>query len=312
MSTNIQTTMGSKEWIMIVILSILWGGSFFFVEVILEDLSALTTVALRVVLATMVLWIVVFFSKLKISKSPKVWLAFLVMGLLNNAIPFILITWGQTQIASSLASILNAVMPFFTVIVAGLLLPDEKINILKIVGVVIGFTGVVVMIGLPDATEQMKVLAQFAILGAGLSYAFASVYGRRFKDMGVNPIVLAAGQTSASSLFMLPIAISIDGIPNINSLSIHSISSMIALAVLSTAVAYILYFRILSSSGAVNISLVTLLVPVSAILLGVSILGESLNMIHFLGMGLIALGLIVIDGRLWSYVKLSRTHKTIH
>ncbi|MCH9645265.1 MAG: DMT family transporter [Proteobacteria bacterium] len=299
MSTKINTVMGVKEWLMLIILSILWGGSFFFVEVILQDLSALTIVTLRLLLATFVLWGVALYLNLQVPKSAKIWLAFLVMGLLNNAIPFTLIVWGQTQIASSLASILNAAMPFFTVIVAGLWLADERVGTLKIIGICIGFSGVVLMIGLPANSNMTTVIAQMAVLGAGLSYAFASAYGRRFQAMTISPIILAAGQTSTSSLLMLPIAYSVDGAPIMGNWSIETILSIIALAVLSTAVAYVLYFKILSSAGAVNISLVTLLVPISAILLGVVILNETITTIHLLGLSMIALGLSAIDGRLW-------------
>ncbi len=307
MKTSIQTKMGGKEWLILIILSVFWGGSFFFVEIVLKELPTLTIVALRVAIAAIVLWGVVLSLNLNVSKSPKLWFSFILMGLLNNAIPFSLITWGQTQIISSLASILNAAMPFFTIIVARLLLPDEKVSVLKVAGVVIGFTGVTVMIGLPETTEGLMVLAQLAILAAGLSYAVASAYGRRFREIGINPFVLAAGQIGASSLIMLPIALSIDGAPDVNTLSIESMLSIFSLAVFSTAIAYVLYFKILASSGAVNISLVTLLVPVSAILLGVVVLGESLEMIHIIGMAIIALGLITIDGRLLNYKGLKKT-----
>lgn len=291
--------MSTREWLALIALSIIWGGSFFFIEVALDDFPAFTIVALRVMLAALVLWSVVLIFGLKVPNLPKLWLAFLIMGLLNNALPFGLITWGQTQITASFASILNTAMPFFTVIVAGLLLPDEKISPLKILGVLIGFIGVFAMINFPQFDTHGQIWAQFAILGGGLSYAFACVYGRRFQLMHIHPIVLAAGQTSAASLFMLPVALGVDGVPNISHVSMASLASIIALGVLSTATAYVLYFKILASSGAVNLSLVTLLIPVSAIFLGIVVLGERLTLIHVIGMGLITLGLSVIDGRLW-------------
>lgn len=301
--TQINTTMSLNAWLMLIVLSILWGGSFFFVEVVLEALPTLSIVALRVALATMVLWMVVWASKLPIPKQPSIYWGFLLMGLLNNAIPFILITWGQTQIASGLAAILNAAVPFFTVVVAGLLLPDEKVSSLKVSGVLVGFAGVALMIGLTDMGSGYQLLAQLAVLLAGLSYALAVTYGRRFKTLGVHPIVLAAGQTSASALLMLPIALMVDGLPDITLLSVNTISALLGLAILSTALAYILYFKILDAAGAINASLVTLLIPVSAILLGTFILGERLALMHFIGMAVIALGLSMIDGRLWQRTK---------
>jgi drug/metabolite transporter (DMT)-like permease len=221
------------------------------------------------------------------------------MGLLNNAIPFGLIVWGQTQIASGLASILNATTPLFTVIVAGILLSDERATPLKLLGVAVGFIGVVVMIGTPAIGEGDSTLAQVAIMVAALSYAFAGVYGRRFKKMLISPFVTAAGQVTASALVMTPIALITDGPLNISEPSAGGWASIAGLAVLSTAVAYVLYFKLLGSAGATNLLLVTLLVPVSAILLGSLFLNETLSAVHFFGMALIALGLSAIDGRLW-------------
>lgn len=221
------------------------------------------------------------------------------MGLLNNVIPFVLIVWGQTQIASGLASILNATTPLFTVIVAGVLLPDERATPLKLVGVVVGFVGVAMMMGIPVMDEGGSTLAQAAIIVAALSYAFAGVYGRRFKAMSVNPIVTAAGQVTASALVMAPIAFIVDGPLDISGPSLGTWASIVGLAVLSTAAAYVLYFKLLESSGATNLLLVTLLIPVSAILLGSLFLNETLEVVHFVGMALIALGLSAIDGRLW-------------
>ena len=303
MTTNIQTAMATKEWLMLVVLSIFWGGSFFFVEIALQDFSALTIVALRVSIATILLWTIVLYTKLHVPISLKLWLSFLIMGILNNAIPFSLITWGQTQIDAGLASIFNSAVPFFAVIMAGLFLPDEKVSSRKVIGVVIGFIGVSVMIGFPEKIETGKTLAQLAILLAGISYSFAGTFGRRFKKMGVNPIVIAAGQTAASSLVMIPIALGMDGIPDVSAASFESIFSVFALAVISTALAYVLYFKILGSAGAINLSLVSFLVPISAILLGVLVLNESLEGIHFVGISLIGFGLITIDGRMWTLIK---------
>jgi len=299
MTSSINTSMNVFEWTMFIILSILWGGSFFFVGVAVTDLPPLTIVTLRVGLAAIALWGIALFMGLRPPKSTGVWGAFLGMGLLNNAIPFVLIVWGQTQIASGLASILNATTPFFTVVVAGMLLPDERVTPLKFVGVAIGFIGVVVMIGLPAIGEGDSTLAQVAVIAAALSYAFAGAYGRRFKAMAVNPIVTAAGQVTASALVMTPIALTVDGPLDIAGPSLATWAAIVGLAILSTAVAYVLYFKILESAGATNLLLVTLLIPVSAILLGSLFLNETLEVVHFAGMALIALGLSAIDGRLW-------------
>ena len=210
MTSSINTSMGTREWFMLIVLSVLWGGSFFFVGVAVADLSPLTIVTLRVGLAAIALWSIAIVLGYRPPKNSGVWLAFFGMGLLNNVIPFVLIVWGQTQIASGLASVLNATTPLFTVLVAGLFLPDERATPMKLVGVAVGFVGVVVMIGMPSDGEGGNTNAQVAVLVASLSYAFAGVYGRRFKTMGINPIVTAAGQVTASTLILLPITLYMD------------------------------------------------------------------------------------------------------
>ena len=298
MLAAVNTIMNRREWAMLVTLSVLWGGSFFFAEIALESLPPLTIVTLRVGLAAITLWLVVLALKLPIPNSPPIWIAFLTMGLLNNVLPFSLIVWGQSQISSGLAAILNATAPLFGVIVAGILLRDESATPLKITGVVIGFAGVIVMMDLSSIATS-SLLAQLAILAAALSYACASVYGRRFKATGLNPILVAAGQVTGSTLLLLPIALWVDGNDHYANMPAQVWAAIISLAMFSTAAAYILYFKLLASAGATNILLVTLLVPVSAILLGWLFLEESLQTPHIIGMAMIALGLSAIDGRLW-------------
>lgn len=299
MTASINHAMTPKVWAMLVLLSILWGGSFFFVGVAVNELPPLTIVTLRVGIAALTLWAIAIMIGLRPPKSLKVWTSFLGMGLLNNVFPFVLIVWGQTQIASGLASILNAATPIFAVIVAGVLLPDEQPTPLKWLGVILGFVGVAVMIGVPTLGGENNLLAQLAIVAATISYAFAGVYGRRFKSLGISPIITAAGQVTASTLVLLPMALLVDGPLAVTAISASTWTSIAALAVASTACAYVLYFRILELAGATNVLLVTLLVPVSAIVLGALFLNESLQLIHLLGMALIAFGLSAIDGRLW-------------
>nr|WP_162063037.1 DMT family transporter [Vibrio taketomensis] len=303
MTSSTNHTMNAKVWSLLILLSVLWGGSFFFVGVAVQELPPLIIVTLRVSLAAATLWIIALLLGHRPPVSSSAWLAFFGMGLLNNVIPFSLIVWGQTQIASGLASIINAATPIFGVIVAGLLLPDEKPTPLKLIGVITGFIGVVVMIGLPALKGDSPLIAQLAIVGASISYAFASVWGRRFKAMNISLIMLAAGQVTASSLVLLPIALYTAPQGLWTSVNLHTWSAIIALAVFSTAFAYMIYFKILELAGATNVLLVTLLVPVSAILLGVTFLGESFKVIHLIGMTLIALGLSAIDGRIWRRIK---------
>ena len=299
MASHIKPFMGTREWAMLIVLSILWGGSFFFVGIAVNDLPPFTIVALRVGLAAILLWTLLFAVGQRPVTRIKIWLAFLNMGILNNAIPFVLIVWGQTQIMSGLASILNAATPIFTVVVAGLLLSDERITALKLSGVVLGFLGVIFMLGGPSLAGQ-PILGQVAILAAALSYAFAGAYGRRFKTMGISPLMTATGQLTTAALLLTPVALFIDGPVHVSAIRTEVIAAIAGLAVLSTSLAYVLYFKILASAGATNLLLVTFLVPVSAILLGFLFLNERLEPVHFLGMGLIAAGLFTIDGRIFN------------
>lgn len=295
----IDRTMAAREWFSLAALSLLWGGAFFFVGVAVAELPTFTIATMRVGLAALVLLLVVRLSGLALPADPRVWRAFLGMGLLNNAVPFCLIAWGQAHIASGLASILNATTPLFTVVVAHFLTADEKLTLPRLAGVAIGFAGVVLMIG-PDALRGFAadLLAQLACLAAALSYAFAGVFGRRFRRMGTAPLQTAAGQLCASTILLMPIALLVDRPWSLAMPGVATWAAMVGLAVLSTAVAYILYFRILTRAGATNVLLVTFLIPVSAILLGAFILGERLEPRHFIGMGLIGLGLGAIDGRI--------------
>jgi len=295
----VRLSMGSTEWTLLAALSLLWGGSFFFVGVAVEGLPPFTIVALRVGLAALVLHLFLLVTGRGVPCDGKAWLAFFGMGFINNLVPFSLIVWGQTHIASSLASILNATTPIFSLLVAHWLTRDEKLTAARLIGIAVGIAGVVVIIG-PGALRGLgtNVLAQLAILGASLSYAFGAVFGRRFRAMGIPPQATAAGQVTASTAMLLPLALLIDRPWTLTAPGPGVWGAVLGLAVLSTALAYIIYFRILGSSGATNILLVTFLIPISAVLLGVTFLGESLAPRQLAGMLLIGLGLAAIDGRL--------------
>jgi len=294
-------TMGPLEWFLLIILSVLWGGSFFFSKVALAELRPFTVVLGRVGIAALALNLIVRASGHRMPGSREIWGMFLVMGLLNNLIPFSLIFWGQTRIASGLASILNATTPLWTILLAHLT-GDERLTANRLGGVAFGLVGVTVMIG-PDVLGGLglKMLAQLAVLGAAFSYALAGIYGKRFK--AIPPYVTAAGQITCTTLMMIPVALFVDRPWLLPMPGIKTWGALLAIALLSTAMAYVLYFRLLSTAGATNLLLVTLLIPVSALLLGTGILGERLDPRHFIGMGLTGLGLVVIDGRLLRKIK---------
>jgi len=241
MRTSAVKAMGSWEWFLLIFLSLLWGGSFFFSEVALSELRPFTIVLGRVGIAAIVLNLMVRATGYRMPSSPKIWSTFLVMGLLNNLIPFSLIFWGQTQISSSLAAILNATTPLWTVLLAHFLTVDERLTPNRLGGVLFGLVGIVVMIG-PDALQGfgLNVLAQVAVVGAAVSYAFAGIYGKRFR--GTPPIVTAAGQITCTTLMIIPIALLVDQPWLLPMPSLKIWGAILGLALLSTALAYIIYF----------------------------------------------------------------------
>ena len=300
-----QLRMDPTEWALIALLSVLWGGSFLFVELALAALGPFTVVAIRVSLAALTLLAWLRIAGLALPRDRGTWLAFLVMGLLNNALPFGLITWGQGHIEAGFAAILNATTPFFTILVAHALTRDERLSARKALGIGIGFAGVVAMIG-PEALRGLtgSVLGQIAVVAAALSYAFAGVFGRRFASLP--SAVAACGMLCGSSLVMLPLALAVEAIPT--ALPAPGIlAALAALAVLSTAAAYLIYFRVLARAGATNLLLVTFLIPPGAVLMGWAALGERLTGGEALGMAAILFGLAVVDGRAMRLFRASHT-----
>jgi drug/metabolite transporter (DMT)-like permease len=301
---NKPSGMGPLEWGMLLFLSLLWGGSFLFIKLGLRELPPLTFVFGRVFLAALALAANLAIRRIRLPRDPAIWRAFFGMGFLNNLIPFTLLFWGETRIGGGLASILNATTPIFSIILAHLLTADEKITPQKLSGILLGFLGVVVLIGGGFVAHAGFALpAMAACLGAAISYGMAGVFGRRFRRMGVAPALGAFGQTAASSCMMLPIALVVDRPWLLPMPGALTWASLLGLALLCTALGYILFFRILAAGGAVNSSLVTLLVPISGVLLNGLLLGERLAPAQFAGMALIAGGLLVMDGRIFGLLR---------
>jgi drug/metabolite transporter (DMT)-like permease len=306
--TGANKVMTPAEWGMLLALSLVWGGSFFFVGVAVRELPPLTIVALRVSLAALILWACAPALGLVIPRRREVVIALLGMGLMNNVIPFCLIVWGQTQLASGLASILNATTPLFTVVAGHFLSRDERMTPLRAMGALCGLLGVAALVG-PTLVEGLGggVMAELAILGAATSYALASLFGRRFRRLGLSPIATATGQVTASSLLLVPIALLVDRPWTLPLPGVATCAAIAGIASLSTSLAYILYFRILAGAGATNVVLVTLLAPVSSILLGAIFLRERLEPRHFVGLALIAIGLACIDGRAAQAMRIAKS-----
>ena len=294
-------TLDSKSIPMLLLLAAVWGGSFFFGEVALREVPPLTLTLHRVIWAVPILVLIVLFKGISVPRSPRIWGAYLVMGALNNAIPFSLLFWGQTQIESGLVSILNGTTAMFAAVVAGLLLPDEPLTAKKVIGAGLGIAGVAFIMG-PSALTKFNLsnLAQLAILGATLSYAFAGVWGKTALA-GQLPLMNALGMLIGSTVLMIPIVLVFDGRPNL-ALSLGVWGALIGMAVLSTALAYFLYFAILVRAGAANLLLVTLLIPPVAIGLGAVFLDERIGIEAWIGFVIIGLGFAVTDGRLFSFL----------
>jgi drug/metabolite transporter (DMT)-like permease len=308
----IRTTMNRGDWAILLVLALIWGGAFFFIDVAVRYVPPLTYVWLRLSIAAAAMWIYVKARGGGIELPRQVWGAIVLLALLNNAIPFALFGWGQTHIASGLASILNATTPIWGVVVAHFLTRDERMSPRKIAGVLLGFGGVATMIG-PSLLSNLgsSALAQLACVTASLSYALAAVWARRFKQMGISPLSVTTGQLTSGALIMLPVSMIVDQ-PWAHSFPPASAWAAIsALALFCTALGYVLYFRLIDHAGATNALLVTLLVPPIAIVLGSLFLGEQLAAQDFYGLGLIALGLAAIDGRLFRIFAARRLQKAV-
>jgi drug/metabolite transporter (DMT)-like permease len=299
----IRIQMNRSDWLTVAALALIWGGAFFFISVAVHQVPTLTYVWLRVTLAAAALWLFLWWRRGRMDLPRSAWASILLLALLNNALPFTLFGWSQTHIASGLASILNATTPIWGVVVAHLFTSDERMTARKIAGVILGFGGVATMIG-PSLLADIgsSAMAQLACVVASLSYALAAVWARRFRRMGLPPLTVTTGQMTAAAIMMLPLAFAVDH-PWANPLpSASAWAAIVALALVCTAFAYVLYFRLIDHAGATNALLVTLLVPPTAILLGALILSEQLAPQDLLGLLLIALGLAAIDGRLLSFL----------
>jgi len=305
----IENRMNALTWGLLVLLGLIWGGSFFFARIAVHDVPPFTLVFLRLILAAVALHLYIAGRYGIYGLLRSHWRSFLLLGLINNAIPHAMIFLGETEIGAGLASVLNATTPIWTVIVAHYATQDEKPGRAKILGCLVGLVGTVVLVG-PGAMDAAgaPLWALLLPIVAAISYGFAGVYSKRFK--AIPAPVTAAGQLTGSSLLMLPVSMLVDRPWTLAMPPASTILAIVALALLSTAFAYILYFRIMTLAGATNTSLVTLLVPPSAILLGFVFLGERLGPMQIAGMLLIGLGLVILDGRIFARRKTEVATKT--
>jgi drug/metabolite transporter (DMT)-like permease len=284
------------------VLALIWGGSFFSIRIALDEISPLMSVAHRVTLAMLVLWVVVATMRIPLPRNPRIWFAFLLMGLLNNVIPFVLMAWGQLYIESGLTSILNAFTAVVGVVMAALFFSDERLTPRKIIGVVLGFFGVAVAIGLENFKNfDLRSLAQLAVIGGTVAYAVAGVWARK-NLVGMPPQLAAVGMLTGATVIMLPLVYFVEGLPTFD-LTPRTLVAIGYYAVIATAAAYLLYYRVLAMAGSGNLMLVTLLVAPIAITLGAVVLGEKLSANAYVGFVILAVGLIILDGRVWKALR---------
>ena len=289
-----QLKVGRTDWILLIVLSILWGSSFAFIDIALQSLPVFTIVFLRVSIAALILTVYLYLNGHRLPGSVMMWRRFIVLGMLRAALPISLIVWAETRIDSGLAGILNSTSPLFTAIIAHFLTHDDKLTGNRLLGIAIGMLGVGVLIGV-DALQGLgsRIPAQFAMLGATCSYGFAAVYGRRFRD--TSPVVSAAGMLIGSSILILPLAIVED--PWLIEPTLAAVSAILGLSVFSTAVAFIVWFQLIFRVGASNTAMVTFLIPITALLLGVTVLGERIEISSLTGLGIILFGLVIFHTR---------------
>jgi drug/metabolite transporter (DMT)-like permease len=293
-----QRRMSAFDWAKLLLLGAIWGGSFFFARIAVAEMHPLTLVLFRVAIAAGALHVYLAIRGPSFRLALPLAGSLFLLGLVNNVVPFSLIFAGQTEMGAGLASVLNATTPFWTIILANAFIADEKLSWNKVAGVLLGIAGVAVMVG-PGIVASLggPVWAKFAMVGASLSYAVALIFSRR-RLRGVPSVIIATGQLTASTVIMIPVVLLWNGPAGLFSASPPIWAAVLALALVSTAFAYILYFGLIGSAGATNASLVTLVVPVSAILLGFVFLAERLELFEVAGMLLIGLGLLTIDGRI--------------
>jgi len=292
--------MTARQWGLLIALSVVWGGSFFFAALALRGFPPLTLVAGRVLIAAAALVLACRAFGIRLPRSRAAWLACAGMGLLNNALPFTLIVAGQQHIPSGLAAVVNAATPVFAVLCAHLLTADEKLTANRLAGALTGLTGVMVLAG-PAAISRGgagELLGIALCLLACLSYGLSGVWSRRVKRAGLAPLGAAAGQCVCSAVMMLPLAIGFDQPWTLPAPPAEAVAALVAFGLVSTALAYAMFYTLLAGAGATNVMLVTLLVPVTALLLGTLVLGEALAPRHLAGMAVIAAGLVILDGRL--------------
>lgn len=293
------TFMQNKDWVWLIILSVIWGSAFMFIKIGLRELSPFMLVFARLAVSALLMLLLCRMVGAKFPAERKLWLSLGLLGVVNSGLPFLLVAWAQQHIDTATASILNATTPVFVMTLAHFFTDDEKLTLRKVLGVGAGILGVIVMV-LPSIINGIVLagMAQVAMLGATLNYAIGGIYARSFKAL--HPMVVSGISLLGASLFLSPGLLYFD-VPSLSEIHAPTVFAVAMLAFFCTGVAFIIYYRVIASAGATNALLVTLLIPVSALLFGVFLMGEQLKAYDIIGMLLIFSGLLVIDGRFLKY-----------
>jgi drug/metabolite transporter (DMT)-like permease len=296
--------MAIRDWLLVLGLGIIWGGSFFFNAILIRELGPLWVSAGRVSVGALGCWVFLFASGLRLPREKGLYWQLLLLGVLNFTIPFALFPLSQAHMASGVAAIINAMTPIMTVIISHFWLGGEKATPGKSTGVLFGFIGVATLTyPAVSAGGTSSVLAILGCLVATICYAISLNYARNFQH--INPVVVATSALTGASLAAIPLAFIFHGTPRL--VTIEGWGAMMGIGLLATTLAFLLMYPLLKRIGATNFSVVTFIAPVSAIFLGVFLLGETIELAHLLGMLAIFIGLLLIDGRLVRLMRALRT-----
>jgi drug/metabolite transporter (DMT)-like permease len=289
--------MKNKDWFLVILLGVFWGASFLFVEILLEYVTPFVVVYLRVAIASALLLVYILIRNIKFQFSRGDLFNLFVMGLLNNILPFLLIAYGQQSITGGLASILNANTSFMTILLVALFIPNEKLNFHRTIGVLIGILGVILAVDYQNIFQlNNDSVGQYLILLATISYSFAGIWAK-LKLQNLPPVVSAAGMLTMSTIFLSPYILSTH-FEELSSLNLDTLKYALGFALICTVFAYFIYFKILESTGAGNLLICTIIIPPSSIILNSIFIGEVINTNEILGLLVIIVGLLVIDGRI--------------
>lgn len=300
-SSDINHSMTLGQWATLLLIALFWGGAFFFVAVAVHELPPMTLGAIRILIGGLVLLTILYLSGRRLPWRADVWRWFMIVAFVNSVAPLFLLSWAQKTIGGGLASIITAMTPLLVLFVAHVMTHDENLSGRRLAGTFIGFAGVVVMIGLDMKIRfDMTIVAQLAAVLASVCFAFGTVLARRFRSLNIEPLTATTGFILVSGLQFLVLAIVLDRPWSLPAPSMPAILSAIAAGFISTALGQFLFFRLLAKTGASNVSLVAVLTPISAILLGWIVLGERLLSYQIAGMVVIALGILIVDGRLFA------------